>query len=247
MPDKPNFKENFASKSPTLSKKAHLNLFHHAFGSPINAGLSDKDELVLSKNDNSALNDKNKPDDKGEHLLPAIKYRGVLAGFPYIGVVDLAHSQGVITSRIDLGFASIPDNKYNCHEYVRQFIEQNYDQLPSKISPNSMFPSDRDFAHHNYYPLKPVSNLSGVELQQGDIVCVIDNNASAKWTHSGIVIGFEKNNTPIIRQKLTQVDPVVDMTPQGFDLYELKENNNNIPIPSTKHVVIYRHLKPTNK
>ncbi len=237
MPDKPNSNENFESKSSTLSKKVHLNLLNHVFGALHNTASSDK---VIS-----ALGDKSA--DKDQQHLPAVKYLGVLAGFPYIGVVNLHQSQDVITSKIDSFFASIPDNKYNCHLYVKQFLDQNTKNLPHTFFDIHQFPSNDYLALHNYYPLKPVNSLSGVKLQQGDIVCVKDDKALVNFTHSGIVIGFENNNTPIIRQKLNHELPVVDLTPQGFDLYELKENNNNIPIPSTKHVIIYRHIKPIKK
>ena len=159
--------------------------------------------------------------------------------------VNLSMSDNLPTKDVDQLLAKIPFNQYNCHYYVDKFLNLNYEpgfvtqglnalsQAVYHENIGSPFSTDNTLLHYDYKIYQHAFALKNIKLQPGDIVCVIDPSKprGQQEVHSAIVIGYDSHNNAILRQKLNESDPVVDMAAQHFDDKELGSN---------KQVKIYR-------
>ncbi len=179
-------------------------------------------------------------------------YPGCLPNDKDIHKVNLSMSDKGQTKDVDQWFANhkIPFNQNNCHYYVDKFLNLNYkpgfvtqglntlSQAFKHENIGSPFPTDNTLQKYDYHIYQHAFLLKDIKLQPGDIVCVIDPSKpdGQKEVHSAIVIGHDSHNNAILRQKLNESDPVVDMTAQHFDELELGNNEYGI----NKQVKIYR-------
>ncbi len=134
---------------------------------------------------------------------------------------------------------------YNCHKYTNCFIDINAGHQSKPIKRYSQFfLTDSELTTNGYKQINtfnPTEDISinKINLMPGDVVCVYDKDylgifpkkIGVPATHSGIVLGYDEHNQVIIRQKLNEVEPIVDMTGDCF---------KNIELSGNKELKIYR-------
>ncbi len=180
-----------------------------------------------------------------ENLIDNIKYpdNKFFNGNHNLKTPILFLSENLPTSATDKKIAYMPNNQYNCHEYVSFYINPKYQPSFARnilsfvnMPVGAQFPSNETLKKNGYSIVQTGSSLTDLSLKPGDIICCVDNSQKNgfKEIHSGIVIGCDKNHNLIIRQKLNETDPVVDMNAAYFDKLELGSN---------KIAVIYRKEK----
>lgn len=243
-------KESFNEKSINKPNKLVIDkLRNEAYGNCIAQNIKTNDRVKMPvpesvQSDKSAVS-------KTIDLLDKKTHYGSLPKDNNFFRVNLSESKGLVTSKLDNWLAKnhIADNQYNCHYYTNKYIDPNYKPGPltnlfNSISQSinhecagSLFASEKTMLNHGFIKVQIAPSLQESNLKPGDIVCVVDNSKpqAQQEVHSAIVIGIDNHNNIILRQKLNEKDPVVDMTARHFDDLELGNNING-----TMHVEIYR-------
>ncbi len=111
----------------------------------------------------------------------------------------------------------------NCHA-----LDSGARDILSFVHIGATFPQEKLKAI-GFVEIESGTSLASLKktLQPGDIVCCLDelDKIGFHETHTGIVIGTNDNHNIIIRQKLNEISPVVDMTAEHFDKIELSNSN----------------------